>query len=650
MKFKIWPFAKHKKTNLQVTSTEWLEPRPAIELLNTPLRQKLLSMLWQKVSMSQDLFNKLYQQPIEKYAELVQLLPASENHHHSHLGGMLDHGLEVVVYAAKLRQSYLLPLGAAPEEQAQQAEAWTAVVLYGALLHDIGKIAVDLQIETNDNKFWFAWNDKTLFQLGQKYRFKYIKNRDYNLHPVMGGLLARHLLPDFALNWLAQYPDALTALMYFINGHYDRSGILGEIIQRADQASVAQNLGGSINNIQERPQQSLPKQILMALRHLLEQQELKLNMPGADGWLTEDALWLMSKNTADKIRAYLMQQGINIPSPNGRLFDDMQAHRLLEVTPTNRAIWSCKIQAEDWKPSNDFTLLKFSPSLIWQNVDQRPSIFSGEIIPNIAKDNETSADANENITTIPKIDDELQNITNIELSAISQQNQNQSDTIKNESNKTILESGEVDDYDFALNLLTSTSTSTSTSTDLSHSQSPQEGEKETVNIMSKNTYKDDVEDIDENKQALVNNIKQQDEISANSLLDWIRSGLISNKLEINSANAKIHMVEGKIFLTSPGIFQQFVVEQLGHKDKAVWKALQNDFQRLKIHKKQPSKNGDSGLNIWTCIVAGPRKKSEIKGYLVEDTSIIFPAGNAPFDNMYLTLKESENEEPHSESQ
>ena len=168
--------------------------------------------------------------------------------------------------------------------------------------------------------------------------------------------------------------------------------------------------------------------------------------------------------------------------------------------------------------------------------------------------------------------------------------------------------------------------------------------------MSKNTYKDDVEDIDENKQALVNNIKQQDEISANSLLDWIRSGLISNKLEINSANAKIHMVEGKIFLTSPGIFQQFVVEQLGHKDKAVWKALQNDFQRLKIHKKQPSKNGDSGLNIWTCIVAGPRKKAEIKGYLVEDTSIIFPAGNAPFDNMYLTLKESENEEPHSESQ
>ena len=47
--------------------------------------------------------------PIERYAEMVQLLPASESHHHSHLGGMLDHGLEVLSFSAKLRQSYVLP-------------------------------------------------------------------------------------------------------------------------------------------------------------------------------------------------------------------------------------------------------------------------------------------------------------------------------------------------------------------------------------------------------------------------------------------------------------------------------------------------------------------------------------------------------------
>ena len=59
---------------------------------------------------------------------------------------MLDHGLEIVAYALKLRQSHLLPTGVTPEAQAAQAEAWTAGTAYAALLHDIGKTAVDLHI------------------------------------------------------------------------------------------------------------------------------------------------------------------------------------------------------------------------------------------------------------------------------------------------------------------------------------------------------------------------------------------------------------------------------------------------------------------------------------------------------------------------
>gem|GEM_PF-2068952 len=99
---KFWPFKRKKRhdTVTLINDDGWLTPMPANTLLDTPLRQKLLSILWQKVSMSQDLFNKLYRQPIERYAELVQNLPASESHHHAHLGGMLDHGLEVISFAA----------------------------------------------------------------------------------------------------------------------------------------------------------------------------------------------------------------------------------------------------------------------------------------------------------------------------------------------------------------------------------------------------------------------------------------------------------------------------------------------------------------------------------------------------------------------
>lgn len=630
MKMKFWPFKRKKQqdTVALINDDGWITPMPANTLLDTPLRQKLLSILWQKVSISQDLFNKLYRQPIERYAELVQNLPASESHHHAHLGGMLDHGLEVISFAAKLRQSYLLPPGAPPEEQSKQAEAWTAAILYGALLHDIGKIAVDLEIETKNGQPWFAWDNKNLFELGQNYRFKYIKNRDYHLHPTMGGLLAQHLLPKFALNWLAQYPDVFASLMYFASGHYDQAGILGEIIQRADQASVANNLGGDINKLHDRPQISLPKQILIALRHLLTQ-DLKLNTPGADGWLTQDALWLVSKNVTDKIRAYLMQQGISVASQNSRLFDEMQSHRLIEPTPDDRAIWRCKVATDTWVPNTEFTLLKISPSLVWENFDQRPEMFNGTVIP-LSNKNESETE-----NMLSEVIEQTNVVLEVTEDSLPVEEKNKNDE---------------DDYAFTLDLL-SIGQNMQNSQATPHAQEIQiettshgiaKEKDENLESARHNLYKDD-----DNTQNKRDSNFEVGKITANNLISWIRDSLATNKLELNSSNAKIHMVKGNVFLASPAIFQQFVLEQLGQKDKTVWKALQNEFQRLKLHKKQPGKNGDTGLNIWTCNVAGPRKKSEIKGYLIEDTSLFFSDGKVPFDNMYLTLKENQNEELQS---
>ncbi len=121
-------------------------------MLATPRRQKLLEHIWQRTSLSRKQFASLYRAPLERYAELVQAFPASEAHHHAYPGGMLDHGLEIVAYSLKLRQSHLLPIGASPEDQAAQAEAWTAAVAYAALLHDIGKVAVDLHVELADRQ------------------------------------------------------------------------------------------------------------------------------------------------------------------------------------------------------------------------------------------------------------------------------------------------------------------------------------------------------------------------------------------------------------------------------------------------------------------------------------------------------------------
>lgn len=376
----------------------WFLPQSAKKLLYTPFRQQHLKTIWQNVSMSPDMFDKLYQKPIEKYAEMVQLLPASESHHHSHIGGMLDHGLEVIAIATKLRQNYVLPQNVAPEEQARQRDVWTAVIIYAALLHDIGKIAVDIEVQLKNNTRWFPWQGIPQ----DAYKFRYIKERDYNLHPVLGGLLAKYLLPKEALDWIAPFKQAFSSLMYFISNHTDKAGILSEIIQKADQVSVTIALGGDPAKLAEKPQISFAKQLHIALRHVVNNFKLNASQGGSDGWLTNEGLWLMSKTTADSIRAYLISQGISTPSQNGKLFDELQAHHLIEKTEQEMAIWNGKpISNSGWSPAKPFTLLKVSPNVIWENIDNRPPLFDGKLVLENDQTNNATNEATPTTSTIP---------------------------------------------------------------------------------------------------------------------------------------------------------------------------------------------------------------------------------------------------------
>ena len=543
-------------STFKVDDEGWITPFTASELLNSELRQKYLNLLWQQVSMTQDMFNELYKKPIERYAEMVQLLPASESHHHSHLGGMLDHGLEVLSFSAKLRQSYVLPQNAAPEEQSKQRDAWTAAVIYAALVHDIGKVIVDIDIQLKDGSRWFPW----LGVPTQPYKFKYIKGRDYDLHPVMGSFLANYLIPKEAFAWLAEYPEAFSALMYAMADHKDKAGLLSEIVQKADQNSVTLALGGDVSKLTQKPITSFAKQLLMALRHLL-QHKFKINTPKgpSDGWLTEDALWLMSKPTADQIRAYLLEQGISAPADNPKLFSEMQSLGIIESTNDGTAIWHCRIKADSgWCPPKAFSLLRIKPEVAWENLNDRPGIFLGRV----------------------DIENEEQ------LNSAVEESQDSTDKKPSQENE--------------INKIASTPSI---------------------------TVGDDT--------------KETEAVSGEIFVEWLKSGIIGNTLTINNSNAKLHIVKGKLFLVTPGIFQLFFNSKgITNFTKKDIENLQYSFQDLKLHKKYRQSNNDS-INFWRCKVIGPRRTSQLIGYLIDKTDYFF-GNRIPIDNLHLSLIE-ENE-------
>ncbi|WDY55786.1 MobH family relaxase [Pseudomonas sp. PSKL.D1] len=337
-------------------------------------RRKLLERIWQYTALSEPQFDQLYLEPIRRYASYVQQLPASESHHHAYPGGMLDHGLELMACSLKLRQLYLLPSGAAPEDQAAQADAWSAVIAYGALLHDIGKIAVDLQVEYQNGEVWHPWHGL----LNQPYRFRYGAGRDYKLHGAAAGLLYTQILMPRQLDWLSSYPILWSQLLFLLANHYEHAGTLGELVLQADRISTAQNIGANPTKALQAPKHSLQHHLLMGLQHLVKN-EFKLNQPGAAGWLTEDYLWLVSKVATDKLRAYLLAQAVDgIPTSNIALFDELQSHGLVDATPEGKAVWNANVIDDDWQ--HRFTFLRLQPSLIWADAP-RPDCFKGTVEP-----------------------------------------------------------------------------------------------------------------------------------------------------------------------------------------------------------------------------------------------------------------------------
>jgi len=548
----------------------YLPIESAHSLLAAEHRRQLLDRIWQYTAVSHAQFNQLYLNPIHRYAEQVQQLPASEAHHHAYLGGMLDHGLELVACSLKLRQSYLLPTGAAPEDQAAQTDAWSAGIAYGALLHDVGKIAVDLQVERQDGRLWHPWHGP----LDQPYRFRYVKGRDYHLHGAATGLLYTQILDRPILDWLCGFPSLWASLLYVLAGQYERAGVLGELVIQADRVSTAQNIGGNPSKALQAPTHSLQHHLISGLRHLI-QHELKLNQPGAAGWLTHDALWLVSKTVTDKLRAYLLSQSIEgIPSSNIAVFDELQSHGLVESSPEGKAIWTALVAQGDWQQS--FTFLRLQPALIWGTAD-RPETFNGTV--SVALDDRL-------------VDAPVSPPAPKTVRTGSRQSRSKSDPLA------------MEDADYLGTLL-----------DMFEIAEPE--------------LRDAPSEIPlESSSPPSYNPGQE-------FLNWVREGIQSHKLIINDSKAKVHTVNGSVFLVTPGLFQRYAqefpgVSQGAAKEIEEWRWVQKQFEKLKIHRKR-----DNGLNIWACKVQGPRKKTTLKGYLIsEPTSIL---ESIPPDNPFLAI-------------
>jgi integrating conjugative element relaxase (TIGR03760 family) len=307
-----------------------LEWHDAAGLLADADRQAVIRQIKEAVGVPARHWQELYQVLLDRFAEFVQLLPASENHHHARVGGLLDHSLDVAQKAVAIRRGHLLPPGAEPEVVARQSDRWTFAVFSAALLHDVGKAVLLVQVErlaANGGSLgpWVGWDGA--MRGTSRYRFRFAPGRRYHDYPLVGPFLARVLVPEVAIAWLGADVELMSFWIAAVAGDNERGGAVAEIVERADRLSVAGSLGVEEGNLPAASRRApLHVRLSGALRDLIDASELPINRRGAGAWVFGDELFVVAKRGIDAMREQLLAEGhTDIPTRNDRIMDESPA-------------------------------------------------------------------------------------------------------------------------------------------------------------------------------------------------------------------------------------------------------------------------------------------------------------------------------------
>lgn len=640
-------FIRNKAEKTKLRYGKQIFRQPAESLLG-PYNHEL-NEIYELTGLSREYFDQLYLVPIQQYAETIQLLPASEAHHHSQPGGMLQHTVEILLNALKLRRGQILPPGIDPEDIEQRKDLWTYIVFLCALLHDIGKVITDVNQVNKDGRHW---NILSSASAPEMYEIRFNPKRKHKFHEKLPAFVLLKFITPKSLEWIMKDSEAFYVLVNFMIGDYAEAGIVSELVQKADQASVVSNLGGDITKVTaKQAQRPLSERILRTIQTLISEDRVPVNRRGAACYIDGEFAYFVVKRLLDDVKERMRRDGQSVPDRNDRLMDELQQFEVIEVN-VDKAIWKAKVFVDDW--TSDFSMLKMKVSKVWPSIDNRPEpnpsirvVESGtetEEKSTVSKkvsqpdDKKKTPDKNPpNPRPTPKAEPE---------SKVSKQNE----TTREEKEVSDNESDPLDTSDYSLDglneldeILNSAPGNSSseqqddeTSDDFGIFDEPLDPEvqkkeesknsKKPLERETTNEHEPIMNEImEKTKGAIGGAVKQHNDqvylaseipIDFNNpdsagakFIHWLVNGIKSGSIGINMPSNRVHMVSEGLFLASPAIFRQFDSETGERWDKA-----QRELSRIKINLKT-----QKGENIFKYQIHSPSGRSQpkiIKGYLI----------------------------------
>ncbi|MGY0399629.1 MAG: MobH family relaxase [Ostreibacterium sp.] len=535
----------------------------AEELIKFTGQQNRVRSIKRIVQIDDRHWQSMYLDVIYHFAEIIQLMPASQAHHHAVPGGLLIHTLEVIEQAMNLRQKYTLPAFAEQEVQNRERHVWSYAVFVAAILHDVGKRITMCQFICDDDKAHSPF-DKPISETGKKYyKLVFLDTKYHAMHEQIG-LTLIDIIPSIGKSFLFSHLNIIKEMMSYIHGEKRKDNIIAEIIQLADQKSTGASLlhspthkfkGASIENMGQR--------IMTQLRQMIASNNFPINKANANIYTTKDGhTYGVSKIIVDGIREEMAKNNeTDIPADNNRIFDIFQEYGLAEINPrTGKLIHTICIYHNG--STRVFTVLKFKTEKLFMTV---PPNFEG-IIEEVA---------NKNIVQQPSTP------IGASLKPSTPEAENETPVVS-EAENSISNAGADDPFakpatDIKVSLLEN-ETNDNTGTEIHTTAKSPQGDNESESTTKKLS-----------KPAPVKDVSELDQKLASDFMDWCREQIIKKKIVINESSGQIQKVKFKgtsvIAVVTPRIFSEFaqILGLPNPKDKGTFTKIQSAIHKAKLN-------------------------------------------------------------------
>lgn len=569
-------------------------------------------------------FDVLIKAPIYQFAELVQLAPASETHHHAGPGGLLKHTLDVIALALKKRRGYQLPIAGSLSEISTQRHLWTYAIFVGCLLHDIGKLSANTRLiliaKDGSEKPWTPHSGTMTHLKNLKgYRIEFRKT-SYHYHAHLA-LTHWDLIPKEARTWLIESSNIMAELTAWLWGDKFESGTIGDIVEAADRESTAKNL--QLPNDQ-RFSTAIPviERYLKIIRHWIQDGVIKINTNGGMGWVDESGhLYLVCRSLAEKLIQECNSQGLkSLPQDPVRVYDILQEHGYALSTDDGKAIWPIRVKTASFE--HKFTCLKFQARKL--TLPSRPlRALEGEITI-------VSTDTQETFTATQEAGVIEAEVATSEPASVEANNK-QGDVSKTPdtvepadempSDEDILAAEFSEEMQDSVPIRDTVEDGSENAAVLEQAQTTKPETEETVAGALETGA------VAESAIGLIRNLDFEAPDTGQKFLHWLQRGLIEKTIFINNTTAEVHITEEGVFLLAPAIFKTFL--RLHGLPEEKHKNLSKRFQNLRKH----IRNGD--VNIHPYWVSSSNRKTKINGWLLPFNVIYENDYPIPKPNKYI---------------